>query len=56
MKYSIVVGCDAVELQENVNSFLSHGWEPQGSLIFDSNTKLYMQPVVRDLDNGTQEN
>ena len=56
MKYSIAVGRDTIELQENVNNFLSHGWEPQGSLIFDSRTKLYMQPVVRDLDDGAEEN
>lgn len=56
MKYSIAVGSDAAELQVNVNSFLSYGWEPQGSLIFDPITKLYMQPVVRDLDDGTEEN
>lgn len=56
MEYTIVVGTDLAELKKIVNDFLKYGWEPQGNLVIDPITKLYMQPVVRDLDDGTKEN
>ena len=56
MEYTIVVGTDLTDLKKMVNDFLNYGWEPQGNLVIDPITKLYMQPVVRDLDDGTKEN
>ena len=56
MEYTIVLASDALKVEKMVNDFLKYGWEPQGNLVIDPNTKLYMQPVVRDLDDGTKEN
>ena len=56
MEYTIVVGTSPTDLEKIINDFLKYGWEPQGNLVIDPFTKLYMQPVVRDLDNGTKEN
>lgn len=56
MEYTIVVGIDPTNLQKHVNAFLEYGWEAQGNLVIDPSTKLYMQPVVREVENGAKEN
>ena len=56
MEYTIVVGTDPADLKKMVNDFLKYGWEPQGSLVIDPITKLYLQPVVLELNHGTKEN
>ena len=56
MEYTIIVASELTELKTIVNDFCSYGWKPQGNLVIDPITKLYLQPVVRDLDDGTKEN
>lgn len=56
MEYSVVIGNSIMELNKIVNDFLFCGWEPQGSVSYDSNLNVYMQAVVRELEDGTKKN
>lgn len=56
MEYTIIVASEITELKTIVNDFCSYGWEPQGGIFVDPKTKLYCQPAVREIDNGTKEN
>lgn len=56
MEYTIIVGSEITTLETMVNEFCRLGWEPQGGIMFDSRLKLYCQPAVRELKDGTQEN
>lgn len=56
MEYTIIVASEISELKSIVNNFCQYGWEPQGGIFLDPRTNLYMQPAVRDSQDGTQEN
>lgn len=56
MEYEIIVADGILELKSNVNKFCHFGWEPQGGVFLDPRTKLYCQPAVREIEDGTQEN
>lgn len=56
MLYTIAIGTDLGKLHKTVNEYLKDGWKPQGGLFIDPVTELYMQPLVRDLEDGQKEN
>ena len=56
MEYIIIVAEDLLELKTKINKFCIFHWEPRGGIFLDPRTKLYCQPAVREIDNGTKEN
>ena len=56
MEYSVVIGNSLSELNKFVNDFLYCDWKPQGSVSYDPHLEIYMQAVVRELEDGTKKN
>lgn len=55
MEYTIIVASEITELKTIVNDFCRYGWEPQGGIFIDPKSKLYCQPVVRDIEDGEKK-
>ena len=47
--YTVVLGRDIPELITKVNALIAMGWQPQGSLAYDSHKLLYMQAMWTEM-------
>ena len=47
--YTIVLGQTIPEVITKVNALIAMGWQPQGSIAFDTHKLIYMQAMWTDM-------
>jgi hypothetical protein len=47
IEYGVANGSDCYRLEEDVNAYISQGWQPHGSVLFSPNNGWFYQPMVK---------